>query len=76
MRQANNYTEIAIEDPAPGNVVIHLNRVTFPDFYRGMLLPARLRAVGWQEHLRHLREVSRRPGRLRRSLGITLQTQN
>ena len=38
MRQANNYTEISFEELGRGHLVMHFNRVTFPDFYRGMLL--------------------------------------
>ena len=38
MRQANNYTEVTLEDVAPRHVVMHFNRVTFPDFFKGLIL--------------------------------------
>jgi len=38
MRQANNYTVVTLEDLAPRHVVMHFNRVTFPDFYKGLIL--------------------------------------
>ena len=38
MRQANNYTEVTLEDLGPRHVVMHFNRATFPDFYRGVIL--------------------------------------
>ena len=38
MRQANNYTEITLEERGPKHVVLHFNRVAFPDFYKGMML--------------------------------------
>ena len=38
MRQANNFTEVLFEDPAPRHVVLRFNRVSSPEFYRGLLL--------------------------------------
>lgn len=40
LRQANNYTELELEERKPNEFVMHFNHVSSVDFYRGMLVRA------------------------------------